>query len=582
MLTSRPRYRPFSQRLLLRLGVLAIVAMLLVSVSQVFLISRQVRDQQQELLKNLTATQIPLLQIALWDIETQALERQLRRIVELEDIASLHLLTETGLSIDLGEPPDRAADTTLLVHSPLDEHQRLGELQIHFNNQRMARLIRDSILQRVLEFSLYTLMLFAIVFRLLHRDMGQPLRLIANYVATLRPQKNAPRLALVRSERPWFDEIDLISRGFETLHEGMAHYAEQHENAIGQLARERDSLDRRVAERTSELGYLNGYLKLISGSSLKLMHLRQAQYPRAMTQTLQTLAQYLHLDACALLDNGELRAHWMEQEDALWLDRLVGSMSASPSGWSVTRLDQRSLIIAFVNQQRRFHFVARSKTPGDMVPEQEGLLQGAGQWLFSLVQHWDHVIGLEAAQQELLEMSRTDPLTGLANRRHFEQHQIEELHRAQRLGYPVSLLMLDVDFFKGYNDRYGHAEGDACLAALANLMKDRFKRAGEMVARVGGEEFAVLLPGLDLDAARQCAEALGMAIYDLHLPHAGSVWGRVTVSIGCSCWSVEQGGDTEQIMDGLSRTADQALYEAKSAGRNQVAALHGKELIGER
>src|SRR5690554_3150163 len=97
MLTSRPRYRPFSQRLLLRLGVLAIVAMLLVSVSQVFLISRQVRDQQQELLKNLTATQIPLLQIALWDIETQALERQLRRIVELEDIASLHLQTETGL-----------------------------------------------------------------------------------------------------------------------------------------------------------------------------------------------------------------------------------------------------------------------------------------------------------------------------------------------------------------------------------------------------------------------------------------------------------------------------------------------------
>src|SRR5690606_2517037 len=110
---------------------------------------------------------------------------------------------------------------------------------------------------------------------------------------------------------------------------------------------------------------------------------------------------------------------------------------------------------------------------------------------------------------ELLEMSRTDPLTGLANRRHFEQHQIEELHRAQRLGYPVSLLMLDVDFFKGYNDRYGHAEGDACLAALANLMKDRFKRAGEMVARGSGVDFAVLLPGLDLDAAMQCAEALG-------------------------------------------------------------------------
>lgn len=582
MRTAPSRFRPFSRRLLLHLVCLAIGSMLLVSISQVILISREVRNQQEQLLRHLTATQVPLLQTALWDIETLALERQLQRIVELEDIASLHLQTETGLGIDLGESPVGSADTTLLIVSPLDERQRLGELQIHFNNQRMARLIRDSIVQRVLEFSLYTLMLFAILFRLLHQDIGKPLRGIADYVATLRPQKNAPRLALVRSQRSWFDEIDLISRGFETLHEGISHYAEQHENAIEQLARERDSLDRRVAERTSELDYLNGYLKLISGSSLKLMHLRQAQYPRAMTQTLQTLAQYMHLDACALLDNGQLRAHWMEQEDPLWLDRLAGLMSASPTGWSVTHLDERSLIVAFANQQRRFHFVARSKPPGDMVPEQEGLLQGAGQWLFSLVQHWDHVIGLEAAQQELLEMSRTDPLTGLANRRHFEQHQIEELYRAQRLGYPVSLLMLDVDFFKGYNDRYGHAEGDACLAALANLMKDRFKRAGEMVARVGGEEFAVLLPGLDLNAARQCAEALGMAIYDLHLPHAGSVWGRVTVSIGCSCWSVEQGGDTEQIMDGLARTADQALYEAKSAGRNQVAALHGKELIGER
>src|SRR5690606_42033502 len=98
--------------------------------------------------------------------------------------------------------------------------------------------------------------------------MGQPLRLIADYVATLRTQKNAPRLALVHSERPWFDEIDLISRGLNTLHEGMAHYADQHENAIGQPARERDSLDRPVAARTSMLAYLNGYLKLISGPSL--------------------------------------------------------------------------------------------------------------------------------------------------------------------------------------------------------------------------------------------------------------------------------------------------------------------------
>src|SRR5690554_1992166 len=579
MRTVPSRFRPFSRRLLLHLVCLAIGSMLLVSISQVILISREVRNQQEQLLRHLTATQVPLLQTALWDIETLALERQLQRIVELEDIASLHLQTETGLGIDLGEPPVGSADTTLLIVSPLDERQRLGELQIHFNNQRMARLIRDSIVQRVLEFSLYTLMLFAILFRLLHQDIGKPLRGIADYVATLRPQKNAPRLALVRSQRSWFDEIDLISRGFETLHEGISHYAEQHENAIEQLARERDSLDLRVAERTSELGYLNGYLKLISGTSLKLMHLRQEQYPRAMAQTLQTLAQYLHLDACALLDDGRLRTRWMEYDDEQWLDGLTTAFVRA-SGWSVTRLDGRTLLIGFVSQQRRFVFAARGRASSDVSAEREELLQGAGQWLFSLLQHWDHVIGLEQAQQELLKMSRTDLLTGLANRRHFEQHQVEELHRAQRMGFPVSLLMLDVDFFKGYSDHYGHAEGDACLAAVATLLKDRFKRVGEMVARVGGEEFAVLLPGADLEVARHCAEGLGMAIYDMHIPHIGSVWGRVTVSIGCSCWSVEQGGDTDQIIDSLSRLADKALYDAKRAGRNQVVALRREALSG--
>lgn len=167
-------------------------------------------------------------------------------------------------------------------------------------------------------------------------------------------------------------------------------------------------------------------------------------------------------------------------------------------------------------------------------------------------------------------MSRTDPLTRLANRRHFEQHQNEELQRAQRMGYPVTLMMLDVDSFKLFNDRYGHAEGDACLASLATLLKNRFKRTGEMAARVGGEEFAVLLPGTDQAAAYDAAESLRKAVYDLHIPHEVAAWGRVTVSIGCAQWSVAQGGDTQQIINSLMRSADAALYQAKHLGRNQV------------
>lgn len=565
-------FRSFSQYLATRLVILALLAMVLASLAQVALITREVKQREGLFSRSLALTQVPLLQSALWDIEIGAVERQVESIAALPDIAAVRLLSETGLDIRYGTLENASQEVTrLLIPSPNDPEQRLGELQLQFSKAPLQQRIRDSIAQRILELSLYTLVLLVALFRILYRDMGRPLRLVAEYVATLRPQKHAPRLQLPRRERRWHDEIDLVAQGFDTLHEGIRHYAEQHEHAIEQLARERDNLDRRVAERTAELAYLNGYLQLISGTSLKLMHLRQEQYPQIMRQALQSLGRYLRLDACALLDNHELRCHWQRQAEAEWLRQieLLDPAGAAP-GWTLEPLDERSLAVIFNSPQRQFIYALRGNTAEDAAPERAGLLQGAGQWLFSLVQHWDHVIGLERAQQELLQMSRTDPLTGLANRRHFEQHQTEELHRARRLSYPVSLLMLDVDFFKAFNDRYGHGEGDGCLGQLADLLAERFRRAGEMAARLGGEEFAVLLPGMDPDTARHAAEATLMAIYDLHITHSGSPWGRVTVSVGCAHWAPEQGGNTDQIIKNLMRRADAALYQAKEQGRNQV------------
>ena len=578
-MSGSTRFRSFRQRLLVRLTLLALVAMLLASAAQVFLIAREQRQLQEQLLHELAATQLPLLQMALWDIEIGTLQGQLERIAALSAVAGIRLHSETGLDMHAGTwPEQRQADSTLIIPAPPEYAQQLGELQIFFQHQHLAQRLMDAILQRILELSLYTLLIFTILFRTLHREVGKPLQLIADYASRLKPQKHAAPLALSRPARNWHDEIDLVSCGFDTLHEGIRHYAEQHELAIEQLASERDSLDHRVEERTSELAYLNGYLKLISGSSLKLMHLHHSQYPQAMSQTLKLLGYYLQQDASALLDNQRLRVHWMKEDDPRWLECLEQRSAAEhPPGWSIERLDERSLLIHFTSPQHSFGYAVRGCSAQAVASEREELLQGAGQWLFSLLQHWDHVIGLEQARQELLEMSRTDPLTGLANRRHFEQHQTDELRRAQRMGYPVSLLMVDVDFFKAFNDLYGHTEGDACLVKLAGLLAARFKRTGEMAARLGGEEFAVLLPGMGLEAARQAAEALGMAIYDLHVPHSGSIWGRATVSIGCASWAGQPVGSTEEIIDGLMRTADAALYRAKDAGRNQVVAAREAE-----
>ncbi len=175
---------------------------------------------------------------------------------------------------------------------------------------------------------------------------------------------------------------------------------------------------------------------------------------------------------------------------------------------------------------------------------------------------------LRAANKRLEEQSRADPLTGLANRRHFDELKDIEFRRAQRLGQPLTVLMCDVDFFKRYNDAYGHAQGDRCLQLVAEALKDNFARAGEVVARIGGEEFAVLLPGIDAAQARIAAERLRRRMETQAIAHRDSaVSAIVTLSIGLAQFDPA----TMDHFDLLLHQADQALYRAKSQGRNQIS-----------
>jgi diguanylate cyclase (GGDEF)-like protein len=175
---------------------------------------------------------------------------------------------------------------------------------------------------------------------------------------------------------------------------------------------------------------------------------------------------------------------------------------------------------------------------------------------------------LRAANKRLEEASRSDPLTGLANRRQFDETKDVEFRRAQRSGQPLSVLMCDVDHFKHYNDCHGHAQGDVCLAAVARLLRDNFARAGELVARIGGEEFAVLLPGVDAQHARGAAERLRRRLATEAIPHSGSPTSpHVTLSIGLASYDPA----TMDRFDQLLHQADQALYRAKAQGRDRIA-----------
>jgi diguanylate cyclase (GGDEF)-like protein/PAS domain S-box-containing protein len=187
------------------------------------------------------------------------------------------------------------------------------------------------------------------------------------------------------------------------------------------------------------------------------------------------------------------------------------------------------------------------------------------------VQHYVMVFRDVTVQKQLedrlRELSATDGLTLLANRRSFDEALEREWHRATRHGEPVSLIMADIDYFKPYNDLYGHVAGDRCLQQVAAAIAAGVRHEGALVARYGGEEFAIILPRTDGAVAREIAETLRRRVEALGIAHAANPdGGRVTVSMGISTRTPPQTADFEDLM----QSADQALYRAKESGRNGV------------
>jgi diguanylate cyclase (GGDEF)-like protein len=181
-------------------------------------------------------------------------------------------------------------------------------------------------------------------------------------------------------------------------------------------------------------------------------------------------------------------------------------------------------------------------------------------------------LALETANQRLKRLVAVDGLTGIANRRHFDRALDRELRRARREQLPLSLIFLDLDEFKHFNDTYGHAHGDEVLRRVARTLDETFRRGGDLVARYGGEEFAVVLPGVDARRAGLYAERLRRRIGRLAIPNAASpVSDRVTISGGVATFAPNLPTRFDTAPDTLLRAADQALYRAKCLGRNRIA-----------
>lgn len=173
---------------------------------------------------------------------------------------------------------------------------------------------------------------------------------------------------------------------------------------------------------------------------------------------------------------------------------------------------------------------------------------------------------IHEAHRQLKEVSLLDGLTNIPNRRHFDETLAAEWKRCCRTETPLSIVISDVDFFKQFNDAYGHQAGDSCLTAIASSLNESLFRVEDMVARYGGEEFAAILPGTDTEGAHAVAERMRRSARELCIPHKSGVGGLVSCSFGVA--SIKPNTSTLPLR--LLQAADAGLYAAKRGGRNQI------------
>jgi diguanylate cyclase (GGDEF)-like protein len=271
-----------------------------------------------------------------------------------------------------------------------------------------------------------------------------------------------------------------------------------------------------------------------------------------------------------------------ERPDIILLDAQLPDIDGFDIAKQIRTLEQKDdwTAIIFLTSMTKDADLARGiEVGGDdylMKPVSEVVLQSKMRAMLRLVEMQRSMVDvtrqLNAANKELQRLSTIDGLTGIPNRRMFDELSIREWRRCERMKKPVALVMLDIDNFKLFNDQYGHQAGDDCLRAVAAQVARAAPRAADLAARYGGEEFVLVLGETDADGARWVAENIRQHVAELGILHA-TPQRRVTISCGVAAVLPKAG----LSLDVLLRTADQALYQAKAEGRDKVVVLeYGK------
>jgi diguanylate cyclase (GGDEF)-like protein len=573
------------------------------------------RDDAIEQLQFAAGSYRKSLATSLWELDMPAARLQLDGLANFPMVGQVELVTAIGQRIrtskykqtdaQAGGPPSLQEQ----LINPEHPDYVVGQLRLYVDQRALVRRVQADALRilggEAVKGLLFGMLLAWLTTHLVTRHVAH----IAQCVATLQPDSLGQPLVLDRRRPPQRDELDQLTDAINRLHQHLHQYIVMQKSLESQLREHRDGLAQTVADRTRSLERLREFHGMIIRVLTRCINLPPDQADVAIDQGLAAFGNYFDASRCLLLthDDGDdgyrVMNAWPPNPDtgsAALFQLAASDLPSTPipvlhariwicingtvPGVTMPEAHHRLLALLGCDACTIVSIEIKGDTVGLLClvgvavrndSQDAKLLQLAAQVAANMLDHnaaqrnlLETQQALQQANRDLLALARRDPLTGLANRRQFEEVKDLEFRRALRSDSQLSVLMCDLDEFKRYNDTYGHAQGDECLVQLGRCLTGMFARAGELPARLGGEEFAVLLPNVGYHNARRLAENLRETIWNMHLAHAASsVADRVTISIGVA--SLKHGFHRD--FDHLLREADEALYRAKET-RNRVVA----------
>lgn len=597
-------FRPLSRRVVAWALLCSALFSLAVTAALIAVDYQDERDSALKQLRFAAASYKKSMANSLWELDMAAVRLQLDGLGSFPMVGDAVLTTNVGQNLETGEQTPRDPVDPLswkeTLYSPYDPQRVIGQLHLHVDRAAFDRRIKANAVRILVGEAVKGLLFGLLIAWLIAQLVTRHLSHLAAQVASLEPNALGRPLVLHRGESRHHDELDQLRAAFNQLNRQLGEYLARRRELEDELRTHRDRLSDMVGERTRSLERLRGFHGLIIRVLTRFINLPPGHANEAVEYGLGAFGDYFGAHRCLILSYDAAAPGFRtenawpplqdDESDAIFLSdallprrvlaerrsRIWLSASAASDPGDALLASFGGKAYTAVGIEVKGNTVGLLCLAGRAVPpdsDSASLLELAARVAASMLDHkaaqttlMDTQTALQKANRELHSLSRRDALTGLANRRQFDEVKDVEFRRALRAAWPLSILMCDLDEFKRYNDAYGHAQGDRCLAAFGACLTHLFGRAGELPVRLGGEEFAVLLPNTAREQALMLAERLRLAVWEMKLPHeASSVADYVTVSIGVA--SLKHG--LHRDFDSLLQDADLALYRAKN-GRNRA------------